>query len=482
MTFLICFLIFRQLLKKKLAEATNAASLKAQNKPDVFDALIALHHEKKRTSEEKPPGSTIDALTKLPNRRHLFDFIHYISSLKQESFNKYALFIVNLDFFRTVNSHLGHDAGDQILVECAQRISSAFPENSFIARMDGDEFAVLLPISKPEDLEAEANKILDSIKKPVVISGQQIFISVSIGIAVLHEDAKTPEELIRHAAAAVSNVKNSRRSSYMVYSPDMVESSRYKFSLVSELHQAIERNEFVLHYQPKIDGKTSQIVGIEALIRWNHPLRGLLYPIDFIPIAEETGIIKYIDEWVLYNACLQLKKWTQEGIRHLRLAVNLSAWQFKDQHLVDIVSKVLSETGIDPSSLELEITETAAMENMNFTQNILTRLISMGVAISIDDFGTGYSSLNYLKHFPISFLKIDRSFVADILSDKNTYSIVRAIIEVAHALQLKVIAEGVENQEQLDMLKELGCDEVQGYHISRPLPVDDIQSRIKGTC
>lgn len=477
-TGLVCFVVFKQILKSKLG-AVTAAAVKEQDKKDVFDTLVALHHGDTKV-EEEPLGSTVDTLTKLPNRKHLFDFIDYIAASKPATFDKYALFIVNLDFFRSVNNNLGHEAGDLILIECAQRIRASFPENSFVARMDGDEFALLLNIYGPDDLESAANRILDTMKKPVLISGHEVFISVSVGVAVLHEHADDSNQLMRHAAVAVSNVKSTRRNSYMVYSSEIVELNQQKFNLLSELRQAIEKDEFVLHYQPKIDGKTSQIVGIEALIRWNHPVRGLLYPIDFIPVAEETGIIKYIDEWVLYNACLQLKKWTREGIDNLRLAVNLSAWQFKDQHLVDTVSKVLMETGINPASLELEITETAAMENMNFTQNILAKLMSMGVAISIDDFGTGYSSLNYLKHFPISYLKIDRSFVADILTDKNTYSIVKAIVEVAHALQLKVIAEGVENQEQLDMLKDMGCDEVQGYHISRPLPVGDIQNRIKG--
>ena len=479
-TALVCFLIFKQLLNKKITTAADAAITAEQDKGDVFDNLIALHHESKSEAEKESVSSTVDTLTKLPNRRHLFDFIDYIAANKPATFDKYALFIVNIDFFRSVNHNLGHEIGDQILIECSHRIKSSFPENSFVARMDGDEFALLLNIYGPDDLESAANRILDTMKKPVLISGHEVFISVSIGVAVLHDHADTSDQLIRHAAVAVSNVKTTRRNSYMVYSSEIVELNQQKFNLLSELRQAIEKDEFVLHYQPKIDGKSSQIVGIEALIRWNHPVRGLLYPIDFIPVAEETGIIKYIDEWVLYNACMQLKNWTKEGIDNLRLAVNLSAWQFKDQHLVETVSKVLMETGIDPASLELEITETAAMENMNFTQNILAKLMSMGVAISIDDFGTGYSSLNYLKHFPISFLKIDRSFVADILTDKNTYSIVKAIVEVAHALQLKVIAEGVENQEQLDMLKEMGCDEVQGYHISRPLPVTDIQNRIRG--
>jgi EAL domain-containing protein (putative c-di-GMP-specific phosphodiesterase class I) len=345
--------------------------------------------------------------------------------------------------------------------------------------MDGDEFAVIHNINGQADIESAADKILNAMRTPINIFNQEVYVSVSIGISVFPDQGNTSNDLIKNAASSVNAVKNTKRSSYMIYSSEVTEYNHQKFSIHSELCQAIERNQFVLHYQPKIDGKTSQTVGIEALIRWNHPQRGLLYPIDFIPIAEETGVIKYIDEWVLNTACTQLQKWLQEGMTNIRLAVNLSAWQFKDHHLLEIVSKALADTGIDPSYLELEITETAALENFNFTQNILTKLMDMGISISIDDFGTGYSSLSYLKNLPISFLKIDKSFVADLLSDKNTYSIVKAIIDVAHALQLKVIAEGVENQEQLDVLRTLDCDEIQGYHVSRPLNVEDIRNHIK---
>ena len=244
------------------------------------------------------------------------------------------------------------------------------------------------------------------------------------------------------------------------------------------LCHAIENDELMLHYQPKINGKTGELVGIEALVRWQHPEKGILYPSEFIPAAEESGLIKYLDEWVLNNACNQLKQWQELGYTNLRLAVNLSAWQFKDKHLPEIIQNVLMETGLDASYLELEITETVPMKNLRFTADILDKLINMGVSISIDDFGTGYSSIKYLKHFPANYLKIDQSFIADVAVDKSTLAIVKALIEVAHALSLRVIAEGIETREQLELLQGLDCDELQGFYIGRPLPVGEAETHI----
>lgn len=422
--------------------------------------------------------SDVDILTCLPSRKCFIDHLNSIHFNKTEPDEKYALMLINLDFFRSINNNLGYEVGDSILKECSERLKSTFSDTCSLARMDGDEFALLMEISSSDDIEATADKIFELMKKPILISSQEIYISVSIGIAYLPDKDKDANEIIGNAAFSVNMVKNTRRGSYRVYSTEISKYNFQKFNLHAELNQALKHEEFILHYQPKIDGKTNHVIGIEALIRWNHPKRGLLFPIDFIPIAEETGVIKYIDEWVLHTACSQLKAWTEEGINDMRLAVNLSAWQFKDQHLVGTVEKVLKETGISPGLLELEITETSAIENLSFTQDILAKLIKMGITISIDDFGTGYSSFNYLKNIPINYLKIDRSFIADIINDNNTCSIVKAIIEVAHALKLKVIAEGVENQEQLNVLNELGCDEIQGYLISKPLSVEDLKKRI----
>lgn len=250
-----------------------------------------------------------------------------------------------------------------------------------------------------------------------------------------------------------------------------------KYDLIKRLANGIEHNELILHYQPKIDGKTGKLVGMEALVRWQHPEKGLVYPSEFIPLAEETGLIKYIDEWVLNSACSQLKYWQEIGYGDIRLSVNLSAWQFRDQHLPRIIRNVLLKTGLDASYLELEITETVAMDNMMSTANIIGKLIDMGVSISIDDFGTGYSSINYLKHFPVNYLKIDQSFIADVAKNRNTLTIVKAVIDVAHALNLKVTAEGIETEEQLMLMQNLDCDELQGFYISKPLPIDEAEKQ-----
>jgi len=247
------------------------------------------------------------------------------------------------------------------------------------------------------------------------------------------------------------------------------------------LYHAIKNNELLLHYQPKIDGKTGALVGVEALVRWQHPEKGLLYPSEFIPDAEESGIIKYLDEWVLKNACTQLKNWQELGYTNFHIAVNLSARQFNEKHLPEIIQNVLMETGLDPSYLELEITETCPMKNPDLTESILRELINMGINISIDDFGIGYSSIYYLKHFPAKYVKIDHSFIADMVMDKNTLAIVKAVIEIAHVLSLKVIAEGIETKEQLELLQDLNCDELQGFYIGKPLPVEEAEKNINVT-
>lgn len=423
--------------------------------------------------------SHYDALTLLPNRKLFYDRLNKALEDAAENSTPAAVLFLDLDMFKNINDTLGHNIGDKLLKSAASRLGGTVSGSDFLARMGGDEFAVLLSgMDSAQDAVKCAVKILDAFAEAFAIQGHKLFISPSIGIAVYPEHGAETHVMLRNAASAMYNVKENGRNNYQVYSSDMNQNTLEKYNLLKDLRHAIDNNELVLHYQPKIDGRTGELVGMEALVRWQHPERGLLYPADFIPIAEETGLIKYVDEWVLDNACTQLKYWQELGFTNLRLAVNLSAWQFKEQHLPEIIMKALSEKGLDSSCLELEITETAAMENLKFTVSTLGKLIGMGVNISIDDFGTGYSSLNYLKHFPINFLKIDQSFIADVLEDKNTFAIVKAIIDVAHTLNLKVIAEGVETKEQLMLLQNLGCDELQGFYISRPLPVEEAEKHI----
>ncbi len=437
----------------------------------------------KKTSSESTSASEndTDSLTELPLRRH---FYRKSELLLQEAIHDQkdlALLFVDLDLFKNINETLGHHVGDDLLREAAERLVCAAGFGSYTARMGGDEFAVLLcGYNCKETLEKTAMEILNAVAEPFHVGGNELYVSASIGIAAYPEHGDECHTLLRNAASAMYKVKELGRNSYRIYSKEINENILEKFNMQKSLRRAIEQDELVLHYQPKVDGKTGQVTGMEALVRWQHPEKGLIYPSEFIPLAEESGLIKLLDEWVLKNACMQLKYWRDNGHQDLRLAVNLSARQFKEQHLPVTVANVLSEAGLEPMHLELEITETVAMENLTFTVSTLGKLMEMGVNISIDDFGTGYSSLNYLKHFPINFLKIDRSFIADILEDKNTYAIVKAIIEVAHTLNLKVIAEGVETKEQLTVLKFMGCDEIQGYFISRPLPLEELEKQMSG--
>jgi diguanylate cyclase (GGDEF)-like protein len=420
-----------------------------------------------------------DTLTLLPNRKLFYDQLNKALEDALLGNTPTSVLFLDLDMFKNINDTLGHNIGDKLLQSAAGRLAKIVPETSFLARMGGDEFAVLLSgIESAQEAVLCAMNILDAFGEAFTIQGHELFISPSIGIASCPDHGAETHVILRNAASAMYRVKESGRNNYQLYSNDINHNTLDKYNLLKDLRHAITNGELVLHYQPKVDGKTGDLVGMEALVRWQHPEKGLLYPADFIPLAEETGVIKYVDEWVLNSACTQLKNWRELGFTNLRLAVNLSAWQFKEQHLPEIIMNVLSEKGLDSSFLELEITETAAMENLKFTVNTLSKLISMGINISIDDFGTGYSSLNYLKHFPINFLKIDQSFVADIIDDKNTFAIVKAIIDVAHTLNLKVIAEGVETREQLLLLQQLGCDELQGYYISKPLPLEEAQKHI----
>lgn len=417
-----------------------------------------------------------DSLTDLPNRKlfreHLFSAIENSRACNK----KLAVMFIDLDYFKNVNDTLGHNIGDLLLQHVSKRLVQVLGDELLISRMGGDEFTILLPdITDADDVSKLALKVLDTLCVPFTINEHQLFVTASIGISIFPDDGYETEIILKHADAALYNAKEQGRNNYQVYSSTRDEISKQKFSLVKSLRTALEKNELVLHYQPKIDSFSNKIVGLETLVRWQHPDKGLIYPGAFIPIAEETGLIKLLDNWVLKNACSQFKSWVDSGYNPPRLAVNLSAYQFRHQNLVDTISAVLSETGLEPSYLEIEITETTAMENIDFTVKTLHRLIDMGINISIDDFGSGYSSLNYLKHFPVHLLKIDRSFISDIMESNNTRTIVKAIIEVAHSLNIRVTAEGVETPDQLRLLREMSCDEIQGYLISKPIPVQEIE-------
>jgi polar amino acid transport system substrate-binding protein len=445
---------------------------------EIIGVLVAFQDisEKMQAEETIKYHKYYDSLTDLPNRMLFNEYLN--SAFENASMNniKLAVLVIDLDYFKIINDILGHNIGD-ILLQCtAKRLTNVINENCVLARMGEDEFTVLMTCIERNDQAADlAHKAMEALGSEYSIEGNELYVTASIGIAVYPDDGLEPGILLKHADAALNTAKKNGRNLYQSYSAADDKNVAERFSLTKDLHMAIERNEMSLNYQPKVNSTTGEIVGMEALVRWNHPERGLLSPGVFIPLAEENGLIKKLDVWVLRTACLQFKSLADSCKKPLRLSVNISAHQFRNHNLVHTVEQTLKDTSFDPSMLELEITETTAMENIDFTVKTLKELNEMGVNISIDDFGTGYSSLNYLKYLPIHILKIDRSFVCDMEKDTNTMVIVKSIIDVAHSLKLKVTAEGVETEEQLSMLKQMDCDEIQGYLISKPLPLLELQ-------
>ena len=378
---------------------------------------------------------------------------------------------IDVDRFKNINDTLGHAIGDILLQQVSSRLTESVRTSDTIGRLGGDEFAIVLfNISAPGDADVVAQKIMASFNRPFLLDKAEVFVTTSIGITLYPNDGIDPEALIRNADVAMYRAKEEGRNTYEFYVPGMNASAAKRLDMEVMLRRAVERREFVLHFQPKIALKDGRIVGVEALIRWNCGELGLVPPMEFIPLAEETGLIVPIGEWVLKTACAQNKAWREQGLPPLLMAVNLSARQFQQKNLMEMIAGVLDETGLGPRFLELEITESMIMQHAERSSAILRRLHEIGVQLSIDDFGTGYSSLAYLKRFPVQRLKIDKSFVRDITADADDAAIVTAVIAMAKSLKLKVVAEGVETKEQLAFLARLRCDEYQGYYFSKPLP------------
>jgi diguanylate cyclase (GGDEF)-like protein len=415
-----------------------------------------------------------DALTGLPNRNLLLDRI--TQALARPLWHKRSVGILylNLDRLQVVNDSLGHNMGDELLRAAANRLLGCIREGDTVARVGGDEFVVLLAdIAQQEDAGMVAQKVLTRLAEPLTLENNELFVTASIGISVVPDDGADAETLLRNAAASMAWAKEQGKNSYRHYSPSMNSRSAKRLALEANLRRALERGEFVLYYQPIVDLNRQEIVSMEALVRWRHPELGLVPPGEFIPLAEETGLIVPIGDWVLQTACAQNVKWQESGISGMCVAVNLSARQFHQQNLVEVVGQALRKTNLAPQWLELELTETMMMRNEEASIATLLALRRMGVRLSIDDFGTGYSSLSYLKRFPISTLKIDQAFVRNISTDPNDRAIVSAIVTLGHSLNLAVLAEAVETAEQLELLRLLHCDQVQGYFFSKPLPAEN---------
>jgi len=424
--------------------------------------------------------ATHDALTGLPNRVLLDDRLAQAMAHADRDQRSFALMVCDLDRFKLINDSLGHGAGDELLQEVARRLSAVARTADTVARVGADEFVLVgSSLADAEDAVQLAARAIEALRAPVRIAGIDVHASPSIGIALYPEDGVTLEALRAHADAAMHSAKHQGRGNVRRYVPGMHAGTEDRVQMESELHHAVELKQFELYYQPKVDTRTGVVRSAEALIRWSHPSRGLVSPAEFIPLAEECGLIGAIGEWVIREACRQARAWQDEGVPSLRISVNLSASQFREVGLVDSIRRALDDVGLLARYLEVELTESAVMSDPEQSVAILEQLSAMGVLVSVDDFGTGYSSMSYLRRFPIDKLKIDRVFINEIASRPEDASIVRAIVSLAHSLNLKVVAEGVETLAQLDFLKTAGCDEYQGYHYSRPLPADQFQRLIR---
>jgi diguanylate cyclase (GGDEF)-like protein/PAS domain S-box-containing protein len=430
--------------------------------------------QSRRAEERIRRLAHFDELTGLPNRTMFMHTLQRAFSLAQRRSKQFALFFIDLDRFKNINDSLGHEAGDRLLQDVARRLRHHLRESDTVARLGGDEFVVLVEdCADPRELNAIAQNILNAVGRPYTLSGQEYHVTGSIGISTYPADGQDPAALLKNADIAMYLAKDRGKNNFQFYSPQQNAHSFERLALESALRHALEREEFVLHYQPKMEIESGRIVGVEALLRWNHPDLGVVAPNQFIPLAEETGLIVPIGRWVLRNACAQSAAWRREGLPHIRVAVNLSARQFSDDGLFVDIGDALAEATLPPEGLELEITESMVMQNPERAVSTLSRLRELGICVAIDDFGTGYSSLGYLKRFPIDNVKIDRSFIKDLPHDTDDAAITRAVIAMAKSLRIKVVAEGVETREQLEFLRTHECDECQGYYLSRALPASE---------
>ncbi len=431
-----------------------------------------------RANDKLLQAALHDPLTQLPNRSLLQDRIEQSIEKARRRNHAVAVMFCDLDGFKTVNDAYGHQLGDRLLVKVSQRIGSLLRPQDTLARLGGDEFVIVLAIDEPDDAVVVAERIIAAVAEPFLIEAAELQVTASLGIALYPEDAGDERELMANADAAMYHTKQGGRNGYTFFTPSMQVSANRQLRLLQDLRKATERGELLLHYQPKFVAAGTPAVGAEALLRWQHPELGMLAPDIFIPIAERSGLILPIGDWVLDQACAQLRAWHDAGNPHWTMAVNLSPLQFAAPGLVETVKETLERHGLDASRLTLEITETTAMKNVETSLQILNALTALGVRISIDDFGTGYSSLLYLKRMPATELKIDRAFVRDLEDNAEDAAIVSSIVALGRSLQFNVVAEGVETAGQRDYLSSLGCDQLQGYHLGRPMAADEFLRKV----
>jgi len=454
--------------------------LKGQVESNLLTRALRYAIERKRSEQYINQLAYYDNLTTLPNRMLLQDRLRVALARARRNRLVLAVIFVDLDQFKMINDTLGHVVGDRVLQEVAERLKACVRDTDTVARPGGDEFTVLLPeVTQEKDVIMVAERILAALLPPFIISEHELYISASIGISRYPLDGEDAEALLKNADTAMYRAKEQGRNNYQFYSPAMNIKASERLALGNGLRRALERDELRLYFQPQISASTGEIVGVEALIRWQHPEWGLVSPAQFIPLAEETGLIVPIGEWVLRVACQHARSWQREGLAPLRVAVNVSYRQFDQNGLEETVMRVLHETGLDARCLELELTESDLMHNKESVISTLRFLRNQGVGITIDDFGSGYSSFKYLKYFPIDTLKIDQSLIRDVGSEPDDAAIVTAIIAMAHILRLKVVGEGVETLDQYTFLHDHGCDVIQGYYFSHPVPPEALRELLQ---
>jgi len=471
----------------EVIQSANALTRKWQNERIVRrqvetleQAVVVRTESLESANKQLRHLATHDALTGLPNRVLMDDRISQSIRLADRQKQSFAVMLLDLDRFKSVNDYLGHRAGDELLREVARRLKGVVREVDTVTRLGGDEFVLIITPSPERDAAQQAaTRIIDALQAPVRVAGVDMHTSPSIGIALYPDDAVTAEILLAHADAAMYCAKQRGGNNFQCFLPGMNTAALDKVRLESDLRVALEQGEFELHYQPKVNTATGQMHGAEALLRWTHPVRGAISPAEFIPVAEECGLIGIIGAWVMREACRQARAWQLAGLPPLRVAVNLSPSQFRQGNIVAMIRDALGDAGLEARYLEIELTETAVMTDAEESIAILEKLSAMGVLVSVDDIGTGYSSMSYLRRFPIDKLKIDRSFISEVMTRPDDASIVRAIVSLAHSLRLKVVAEGVESPEQLEFLRSVGCDQYQGYHFSRALPASQFETLVR---
>ncbi|MEG4633710.1 EAL domain-containing protein [Microcoleus sp. AR_TQ3_B6] len=421
-----------------------------------------------------------DSLTNLPNRSLLREQLNQVLDKQKELPGIIPVITLSLDRINRINSTLGHDIGDSVLCKVAQRLSNCRENINIVARLEAAEFAIVIqPVTDKQEAAKIAQNILDIVAQPMIVKGSELYLTASIGISLSPSDASDGDQLLKNAYTAMYNSQQQGGNNYQFYIAKVANSSVNIFTQETCLRNALKRSEFEVYYEPQIKIKTGKIIGAEALVRWNHPERGRVSPGEFIPLAEEMGLIAPLGEWVLETACRQTKAWQTQGLPPLRVAVNLSARQFEQKNLTERVTEILRETNLDPKCLELELTEGLILEEETAAHQAFTVWRDMGIRIAIDDFGTGYSSLSYPKRFPFDAIKIDKSFIRDIADDRQNAAITIAIIQMAHYMNMTVIAEGVENESELAFLCAHECDEIQGYFFSPALPRDEFEALLK---